>query len=67
MQEASVTGIGNTVVQIVGDGNRVTAGYPHLTLTRYLARRQIRQDLAVHPIAHRCWVGRWNSPAYTRS
>ncbi|WP_429297532.1 tetratricopeptide repeat protein [Paraburkholderia atlantica] len=45
MQEASVTGTGNTVVQIVGDCNRVTAGYPHLTLTRYLARRQIRQDL----------------------
>ncbi|REE17126.1 anaphase-promoting complex subunit 5 [Paraburkholderia sp. BL27I4N3] len=45
-QEASIAGAGNTVVQIVGDGNTVTTGHPpHLTLTRYVARRQIRQDL----------------------
>ncbi|SPB18555.1 hypothetical protein NOV72_05755 [Caballeronia novacaledonica] len=45
MQDASIVGAGNSVVQIVGDGNTVTAGCPHLTLTRYVARRQIRQDL----------------------
>ena len=44
-QEASNVGDGNTIVQIVGDGNTVTAGRPHLRLTRYVARRQIRQDL----------------------
>ena len=44
-QEASNVGDGNTIVQIVGDGNIVTAGRPHLRLTRYVARRQIRQDL----------------------
>lgn len=44
-QEASPVGNGNTIVQIVGDGNSVTAGSPHLTLTRFVARRQIRQDL----------------------
>ena len=43
-QEASNVGDGNTIVQIVGDGNIVTAGHPHLRLTRYVARRQIRQD-----------------------
>jgi len=45
MQEASIAGTDNTIVQIVGDGNSVTAGYPFLRLTRYVARRQIRQDL----------------------
>lgn len=44
-QDASVSGTGNVVVQIVGDGNRVEVGHPHLTLTLYLARRQIRTDL----------------------
>ena len=44
-QEASNVGDGNTIVQIVGDGNIVAAGRPHLRLTRYVARRQIRQDL----------------------
>ena len=44
-QEASNVGDGNTIVQIVGDGNTVAAGRPHLGLTRYVARRQIRQDL----------------------
>ena len=44
-QEASNVGDGNTIVQIVGDGNFVTAGHPHLMLTRYVARRQIRKDL----------------------
>ncbi len=45
-QQASVPGSGNTIVQVVGDGNVVNAtGAPHLTLTRFLARRQIRQDL----------------------
>jgi len=29
----------------VGDGNSVTAGLSHLELTRFVARRQIRQDL----------------------
>jgi tetratricopeptide (TPR) repeat protein len=38
-QQASVSGSGNLVVQIVGDGNAVVAGYAHLTLTRYLSRR----------------------------
>jgi DNA-binding NtrC family response regulator len=37
-------GSGNTVIQIVGDGNRVEAGHSHLSLTRFAARRQIRQD-----------------------
>ena len=44
-QEASNVGDGNTIVQIVGDGNIVTAGRPHLRLTRYVAWRQILQDL----------------------
>ena len=44
-QAATVEGsTGNTIIQIVGDGNRVEAGHPHLTLTRFTALRQIRQD-----------------------
>ena len=35
---------GNTIIQIVGDGNRVEAEHPHLTLTRFTAQRKIRQD-----------------------
>ncbi|MFL6262871.1 MAG: tetratricopeptide repeat protein, partial [Thermoanaerobaculia bacterium] len=38
-QEAWVSGEGHVVVQIVGDGNTVVAGHPHLRLTRYLNRR----------------------------
>ncbi len=45
MQLANAGGNGNTVVQIVGDGNSVVTGHPHLTLTRYVARRQVHQDL----------------------
>jgi hypothetical protein len=44
-QAAEVAGSGNTVVQLVGDGNTVVAGHAHLTLTRFVARRQIRRDL----------------------
>ena len=52
-QTASVSQ-GSTVVQIVGDGNSVVLGHPHLQLTRHLNRRQIRNRLD------------WLSP-YTRS
>jgi tetratricopeptide (TPR) repeat protein len=38
-------GSGNTIVQICGDGNTVVTGLPHLVLTRYFGRRQIRQEL----------------------
>ncbi len=38
-QEASVSGEGHVVIQIIGDGNTVVAGHPHLRLTRYLNRR----------------------------
>ena len=38
-QSANINGTGNVIIQIVGDGNRVEAGYPHLRLTRYLNRR----------------------------
>lgn len=33
-QGAGVTGVGNIIVQIQGDGNSVIAGLPHLVLTR---------------------------------
>jgi tetratricopeptide (TPR) repeat protein len=38
-QHAEISGQGNVVVQIVGDGNSVVVGYAYLTLTRYLNRR----------------------------
>ena len=44
-QGASIAGNGNTIVQIVGDGNSVSVRHAHLTLTRYVARRVVRQDL----------------------
>jgi tetratricopeptide (TPR) repeat protein len=44
-QGASISGQGNTIVQIVGDGNQVVAEHPHLVLTRYLGRGQVRQEL----------------------
>jgi tetratricopeptide (TPR) repeat protein len=44
-QNVSAAGVGNTVIQIVGDGNSVVSGHPYLTLTRYVGRRQIHQDL----------------------
>ena len=45
-QEARVQqGSGNTIVQICGDGNTVVTGLPHLVLTRYFGRRQIREEL----------------------
>ena len=44
-QAAVAIGNGISIVQIVGDGNRVELGHPHLTLTRYWARRQVRRDL----------------------
>jgi tetratricopeptide (TPR) repeat protein len=39
-QRNSVTGSGNVVVQVVGDGNTIVAGAAYLTLTRYLGRRR---------------------------
>jgi hypothetical protein len=44
MQTASASQ-GSTIVQIVGDGNTVVQGQPHLQLTRYFSRRQVRNDL----------------------
>ncbi len=41
-QDARVEGHGNTVVQIVGDGNTVVAGYAHLRLERYANRRAVK-------------------------
>jgi len=38
-------GDGNTIIQIVGDGNTVVPGRPHLRLTRYLTRRVVRVEL----------------------
>jgi tetratricopeptide (TPR) repeat protein len=38
-------GNGNTIIQIVGDGNTVIPGRPHLRLTRYLTRRVVRVEL----------------------
>jgi hypothetical protein len=38
-QHAEISGQGNVVVQIVGDGNSVVVGYAYLTVTRYLNRR----------------------------
>ncbi len=38
-QRADVHGRDNVVIQIEGDGNTVLVHLPHLTLTRYLARR----------------------------
>jgi tetratricopeptide (TPR) repeat protein len=39
-QTATVPGERNVVIQIVGDGNTVMEGRPHLRLTRYPVRRQ---------------------------
>jgi hypothetical protein len=44
-KEEVLADTGNAIVQSVGDGKSVTAGHPHLTLTRYLAQRQVRHDL----------------------
>ncbi len=44
-QAASIAGTGNTIVQIVGDSNSVTVDPPYLTLTRFVGRRHIHQDL----------------------
>lgn len=44
-QNAEAFGDGITIVQIVGDDNRVELGHPHLKLTRFLARRQLTGDL----------------------
>lgn len=38
-------GNGNTIIQIVGDGNTVIPGRTHLRLTRYLTRRVVRVEL----------------------
>ncbi|MBI3246824.1 MAG: hypothetical protein HYZ50_09980 [Deltaproteobacteria bacterium] len=39
-QHAVADGRNNIVIQIHGDGNSVVPHLPHLTLTRYLTRRQ---------------------------
>nr|WP_315240447.1 tetratricopeptide repeat protein [uncultured Albidiferax sp.] len=44
-QSASATGNGNTIVQIVGDGNSVVLGHPHLYLTRFEAHRHLATPL----------------------
>jgi len=45
-QYVSALGSGNTIVQIVGDHNVVDAADgPHLTLTRFVARRRIHEPL----------------------
>ena len=52
-QRASVDGRGNVVVQIEGDGNTVNVrGLAHLTLTRYLARRDRRPDASPLEVLH---------------
>ncbi len=44
-QELTVSGSGHIVVQIEGDDNQVNLkGLAHLTLTRYLNRRQVESD-----------------------
>jgi tetratricopeptide (TPR) repeat protein len=35
----------STIVQIIGDGNTVVAGHPHLRLTRYVGSRVVRESL----------------------
>jgi hypothetical protein len=37
-------GTGNTIIQIVGDRNRIESGHAHLEVTRFLALRKISQD-----------------------
>jgi tetratricopeptide (TPR) repeat protein len=44
-QRAHAEGRNNVIVQIVGDGNTVVSGYPHLTLTRYLTRRRVSSEI----------------------
>jgi hypothetical protein len=44
-QQANIVGVGNTVVQIEGDGNTIAVGHPHLALTRFESRRQLREGL----------------------
>lgn len=44
MQMASASQ-GSTIIQIEGDGNTVVQGLPHLRLTRYFNRREVRSDL----------------------
>jgi tetratricopeptide (TPR) repeat protein len=39
-QQAAVDGRNNLIIQIQGDGNSLVPHFPHLTLTRYLTRRQ---------------------------
>eukprot|EP00439_Symbiodinium_sp_Y106_P088546 s1_g1082.t1 len=39
-------GHGNIAVQIVGDGNTIVAGHPHLLLTRYETDRLSAEDIA---------------------
>jgi tetratricopeptide (TPR) repeat protein len=49
-QRADVVGRDNTVVQVQGDRNTVVIGFPHLVLTRYLARRTPATELELlHP------------------
>jgi hypothetical protein len=43
-QHAVADGRNNIIVQIQGDGNSVVPHLPHLTLTRYLTRRQQRES-----------------------
>nr|WP_315204098.1 tetratricopeptide repeat protein [uncultured Albidiferax sp.] len=51
-QTAQPTGHGNTIVQIVGNGNAVVLGHPHLCLTRFEAQRHIAHPLnALSPYA----------------
>jgi hypothetical protein len=44
-QTANVDGRNNIIVQIVGDGNTVVPSYAHLTLLRYLTRRQMVKEV----------------------
>ena len=44
-QEARADGNDNIIIQIVGDGNTVVSGYPHLALTRYATPPAIDSDL----------------------
>ena len=50
-QSATTLGEHNIVIQIQGDGNSVVPHLPHLELTLYGARRQVRQDGGVERAA----------------
>jgi tetratricopeptide (TPR) repeat protein len=39
-QHAETVGVGNVVIQVVGDGNMIAPDRPHLFLTRYAGRRR---------------------------